>query len=193
MSASLQVPLSSTTSSSDKKASVISNNKPNCNTPKGLSKAPHTHAKGEDNQTAKPSSDAKLELTDNKGESEDKTPNSDVTLNTMSGSNKDFPESQTKYVIYKSQFDQANEATNIDKGVVLQNVEANASNNVEADGKAVNDPEKKEDEPSSHPGTTAKKIITSEDEAKAKLAEKRREAKEKKEREAELERQRQVC
>ena len=42
------------------------------------------------------------------------------------------------------------------------------------------------------PDQTPKKIITSEEEAKARLAEKRREMKEKKEREAELERQRQV-
>jgi len=47
-----------------------------------------------------------------------------------------------------------------------------------------------ENEASEAPVTPAKKIITSEDEAKAKLAEKRREMKEKKEREAELERQR---
>ena len=42
------------------------------------------------------------------------------------------------------------------------------------------------------PDQTPKKIINSEEEAKARLAEKRREMKEKKEREAELERQRQV-
>lgn len=44
----------------------------------------------------------------------------------------------------------------------------------------------------SGPGTPSKKIISSEEEAKAKLAEKRREMKEKMEREAELERQRLV-
>ena len=158
-----------------------------------MSKAPPTHAKEEDNQTAKPSSGAKMELTDNKGESKYKTPNADVTPNTMSGPNIDVTENQTKSLLATDTTPRVDEATNIEKGVVLKNIEANASNKVEADGKGVNDPEKKEDDQPSHPGTTAKKIITSEDEAKAKLAEKRREAKEKKEREAELERQRQVC
>ena len=192
MSASLHAPSISTTCTSDKKASVISNNKPNCNTPKGVSKTPSKHSKGEDIQTPKPSSEAKMVLTDNKDESKDKMSKPDVTPDTMSGTNIEVAENQTKSAVTTDTKPLVDEATNIEKDVVLENIEANASNKIETQGKGLNDPEKKEEEQASHEGTPAKKIITSEEEAKAKLAEKRREAKEKMEREAELQRQRQV-
>jgi len=68
---------------------------------------------------------------------------------------------------------------------VCENTDSAASPDEQMPAKSV-----AENEASEAPVTPAKKIITSEDEAKAKLAEKRREMKEKKEREAELERQR---
>ena len=192
MSNSLHVASNNTTSTPNKKASVISNNKPNCNVPKGDGKA-------KDGPQSGPEAKLGINTSDQSDEDTKKIPKREITPDIISGAviqkSKDEMEPQVMIEDEETSSMQTNEFKVPDT--------KDAHNTVANDAKKDKTPEEttdidrkedaKDDDHPSHEHTPSKQIITSEEEAKARIAQKRREMKEKMEREAELERQRQVA
>lgn len=189
MAASLYVPSTVTTAS--KKQSIISHNKPNCGAAKTDEKTVV-----DAQPDSKENIDTNLPLNQN-DENELKMPKREITPDIISMQK---PEDEMKPQVMeedvkplKDQFEtKHNETENVIDDTTAA---ANDTLNEETNGETTNDDDDKKGdlkEDSSHAHTPAKKIITSEEEAKARFAEKRREMKEKMEREAELERMKQV-
>jgi hypothetical protein len=194
MSSSLHV--ASNTSTPNKKASVISNNKPNCNIPEGDEKA-------KDGPQSDPEAKLGINTSDQSDEDTKKMPKREVTPDIISGAviqkDKDEMEPQVMIEDEETSSMQQNEIKALDTKDA-HNTSANDAKKEKTPEETTNIDRKedtKDDDHPSHEHTPSKQIITSEEEAKeitkAKIAKKRKEMKEKMEREAELERQRQVA
>ena len=182
---SLHIPSNSTTSS--KKQSVISKNKPNCG------------GGGVTNKDEKKPQNIKPEQ--NEGNSDViKMPKREITPDIISGAMKQKTVDEIKPQVVE---DNLELVTNQKEMKVDDNNKLDEKTKQEAqqrgaattgDDGADKNVDLKEDDHSLHSvaSTPAKNLISSEEEAKARIAEKRREMKEKMEREADLERQRQV-
>ena len=168
----------------NKKPSVVSTNKPNCNVTK--------EAKSPKDENVPETKDVEnLEVK----KDETKVPKREKTPDIISGAVIQKPEDEMKPQVMVNEEDESSNGTTEE---VQKEVEEIADNTV-SEEKPIdvgddNDtkPELNEEELPSQEQTSAKHIISSEEEAKARLAEKRRLMKEKMEREAELERQRLV-
>ena len=192
MSASLHVPSNSAVNTSSKKQSTISNNKPNCG---GTTK----EEKKDDAQPPNPDSKENTYTNEqNDIENEVKMPKREITPDIISGSilQKQPEEHEMKPQVMEAvkPITEEFETKDTEAGII-DDTAVNDTFKEETHGETIeghNNEDLKEGDHSLHAHTPAKKIITSEEEAKARFAEKRREMKEKMEREAELERQRQV-
>ena len=194
MSASLHAPSDTTTGTPNKKPSVISNNKPNCNVPKGDEKTKDIHHSDVE---------AKKGINTPKQSSEEKQniPKREITPDIISGASiqkaVEQNDSMEPQVMVEDEEISSIEQKEIEppEAEVVTNTASNdekkeTTNEQSNEHDRIEDP--KDDDHPSHEHTPSKQIITSEEEAKARIAQKRREMKEKMEREAELERQRQV-
>ena len=174
-------------STQNKKPSVVSTNKPNCNVTK---------------ETKSPKDENVSELEETKdGENlevkkdETKVPKREKTPDIISGAVIQKPEDEMKpQVMVNDEEEPSNDKTEEVQKQVEEIADKSGSEEKLIDDGDDNKtkPELKEEEQPSLEQTPAKHIISSEEEAKARLAEKRRLMKEKMEREAELERQRLV-
>ena len=174
-------------STQNKKPSVVSTNKPNCNVTK---------------ETKSPKDENVTELEETKdGENleakkdETKVPKREKTPDIISGAVIQKPEDEMKpQVMVNDEDEPSNDKTEEVQKEVEEKADKSGSEEKLIDDVGDNQtkPELKEEEQPSLEQTPAKHIISSEEEAKARLAEKRRLMKEKMEREAELERQRLV-
>merc|ERR1711981_1499962 len=166
--------LSVSTSTPNRKPSVVSSNKPNCKTEessKGLKDTDHLDSDG------------------GNGEIQKQTRKREITPDIISGAviQKSNDEMQPQVMVDDDISSQKHISEKDDK-VTNDLHDADIIEIEEKRPTESNDNERKDE--SKHANSPAKHIISSEIEAKARIAEKRREMKEKMEREAELERQR---
>ena len=165
----------------------VSNNKPNCNVPKDT-KSP------KDEHVSEPDEKKEVESLETKKD-ETKVPKRENTPDIVKGAGIQKPIDDMEPQIMVNEEDESSNCKSeegpkeVEEIVVKPTSEEKSMEN-EHD-KNTNSEMKEDDQPSLEQ-TPAKHIISSEEEAKAKLAEKRRLMKEKMEREAELERQRLV-
>ena len=174
-------------STQNKKPSVVSTNKPNCNVAKE-GKSP------KDENVPEPEETKAVENLEVKKD-ETKVPKREKTPDIISGAVIQKPEDEMKPQVMVNEEDEpSNDTTEEVQKEAEEIADRTGSEEKPTDVGDDNNtkPELKEEEPPSLEQTPAKHIISSEEEAKARLAEKRRLMKEKMEREAELERQRLV-
>ena len=171
-----------------KKQSVISNNKPNCNASK------ETAAQKEERVSDSDEKKSVENLEINKDET--KVPKREKTPDIISGAVIQKPKDNMEPQVMMNEEDEpSNDKSEGEEIKVVPEVAEKKDLEVKSLDDIQDDESKqeiKEDEEPSQEQTPAKHIISSEEEAKARLAEKRRLMKEKMEREAELERQRLV-
>merc|ERR1719328_593900 len=169
-----------------KKQSVISNNKPNCNATKDT--VAQKEERVSDSEEKKSVENLEISKDETKVPKREKTP--DIISGAVIQKPKDNMEPQ---VMMNEEDEPSNDKSEGEEIKVIPEVaekkvlELKSSDEIQDEESKE---EMKEDEQISQEQTPAKHIISSEEEAKARLAEKRRLMKEKMEREAELERQR---
>ena len=171
-----------------KKQSVISNNKPNCNATKDT--AAQKEERVSDSDEKKSVENLEINKDETKVPKREKTP--DIISGAVIQKPKDNMEPQ---VMMNEEYEPSNDKSEGEEIKVIPEVAEKKDLEVTSSDEIQGDESKqeiKEDEEPSQEQTPAKHIISSEEEAKARLAEKRRLMKEKMEREAELERQRLV-
>merc|ERR1712150_107311 len=175
-------------STPNKKASVISNNKPNCNL--ANDKKTQKDDQGSDSEHKKTVETSETDMDETtKLHKREKTP--DIISGAVIQRPKDSMEPQ---IMMDEEGNSSNHKQEEEPKDVKETSDKRASEEKSADNGQDNDlkSEMKDDDHTSQEQTPSKHIISSEEEAKARLAEKRRLMKEKMEREAELERQRQA-
>ena len=171
-----------------KKQSVISNNKPNCNATKDT--AAQKEERVSDSDEKKSVENLEISKDETKVPKREKTP--DIISGAVIQKPKDNMEPQ---VMMNEEDEPSNDKSEGEEIKVIPEVAEKKDLETKSQDEIPDDESKeemKEDEQPSQEHTPAKHIISSEEEAKARLAEKRRLMKEKMEREAELERQRLV-
>ena len=172
----------------NKKQSVISNNKPNCNATKDT--VAQKEERVSDSDEKKSVENLAISKDETKVPKREKTP--DIISGAVIQKPKDNMEPQ---VMMNEEDEPSNDKSEGEEIKVVPEVAEKKDLEVKSSDEIQDDESKdemKEDENTSQETTPAKHIISSEEEAKARLAEKRRLMKEKMEREAEIERQRLV-
>ena len=178
--ASLNPPVSTP----NKKPSVISNNKPNCNVTNDNKSPKEDHAT--ESEQKKP-----IETPETNTDETTKVHKREKTPDIISGAVIQRPKDNMEPQVMVNEEDSSNHKNEEESTDVKETTDKRASEEKSSD-EGQNNGTKSEIKDDDHEQTPSKHIISSEEEAKARLAEKRRLMKEKMEREAELERQRQV-